>query len=58
MRSDDSVAFVEGVPKVDYTVQRLGEAKIPSPIVMSDVYGDGIANYVSDDERILCSLDS
>ncbi len=58
MKNDDSVAFVQGVPKVDYTVEKLGEAKIPTPISMSDIYGDGIANYVSDDERILCSLDA
>jgi len=58
MKSDDSMAFVTGVPKIDYTVEKLGEAKIPTPISMSDIYGDGIANYVSDDERILCSLDA
>jgi len=40
-------------PKYDFTISSLGEAKIPSPIKMSTVHGDTIANYVRDDEAIL-----
>ncbi|MBP5161728.1 MAG: ATP-dependent 6-phosphofructokinase, partial [Spirochaetales bacterium] len=43
--------------KHDFTVDSLGEAKIPSPIKMSDIDGDGLADYVSDDDRILYSID-
>ncbi len=39
--------------KYDFTISSLGEAKIPSPIKMSTVHGDTIANYVRDDEAIL-----
>ncbi len=43
--------------KHDFSVDSLGEAKIPSPIKMSDINGDGLADYVSDDDRILYSID-
>jgi 6-phosphofructokinase 1 len=36
----------------DFTIPVLGECKIPSPIRLSTVQGDLIANYVSDDEAI------
>jgi 6-phosphofructokinase 1 len=36
----------------DFTVDTLGEPKIPSPITYSTVMGDAIANYVRDDEHI------
>ena len=36
----------------DFTISTLGECKIPSPIHLSTVPGDLIANYVSDDESI------
>ena len=36
----------------DFTVETLGDAKIPSPITYSTVLGDAIANYVRDDEYI------
>ncbi len=39
--------------KYDFTVPTLGTAKIPSPIKMSTVRGDSIANYVSEDEKVL-----
>ncbi len=39
--------------KYDFTVPNLGTAKIPSPIKMSTVRGDSIANYVSEDEKVL-----
>ena len=40
----------------DFTVPRLGECKIPSPIRLSTEQGDYIANYVSDDECILSDI--
>lgn len=42
--------------KNDFTVPVLGECKIPSPIKLSTVEGDYIANYVSDDEYILAEI--
>jgi 6-phosphofructokinase 1 len=39
--------------RYDFTVPSLGPAKIQSPILLSKVYGDTIANYVRDDEEIL-----
>ena len=42
----------------DFTVETLGEAKIPSPITYSTVRGDAIANYVRDDERILYDIEA
>ena len=42
----------------DFTIDTLGEAKIPTPVKMSDVNGDGLADYVSDDDRILYSIDT
>ena len=44
--------------KLDFSIKSLGEAKIPSPIKMSDLNGDGFADYVSDDDRILYSIDT
>ncbi|MFA6689244.1 MAG: ATP-dependent 6-phosphofructokinase [Sphaerochaetaceae bacterium] len=40
----------------DFSIPNLGEAKIPSPIMMSTYQGDGMADYVSDDDRILYSI--
>ncbi|MCF0261972.1 MAG: ATP-dependent 6-phosphofructokinase [Sphaerochaetaceae bacterium] len=42
----------------DFSIPKLGEAKIPSPIKMSEETGDGFANYVSDDDRILAFIDT
>ncbi len=42
----------------DFTIPVLGEAKISSPIEMSYKRGDSIANYVSDSERILYTIDA
>ena len=39
--------------KYDFTVPTLGVAKIPSPIQMSTVRGDSLANYRSDDDSVL-----
>jgi 6-phosphofructokinase 1 len=44
--------------KYDFTVPRLGEAKIPSPIKMSTVLGDFLANYVTDEEYILYDIEA
>ena len=44
--------------KLDFSIKSLGEAKIPSPIMMSDLNGDGFADYVSDDDRILYFIDT
>ena len=42
----------------DFTVETLGEAKLPSPITYSTVLGDDIANYVRDDEHILYDIEA
>lgn len=42
----------------DFTIDTLGEAKIPTPVKMSDLHGDGLADYVSDNDRILYSIDT
>ena len=42
----------------DFTIDTLGEAKIPTPVKMSNINGDGLADYVSDDDRILYSIDT
>jgi hypothetical protein len=44
--------------KIDFTIPNLGEAKIPSPIAMSESHGDGYADYVSDDDKILYSIEA
>ncbi len=44
--------------KHDFSIPQLGEAKIPSPIQLDDADGDGKADYVTDDQRILFSLDT
>ena len=36
----------------DFTVERLGECNIRSPIAMATTHGEGIANYVTDDQFI------
>ena len=42
----------------DFTIRTLGPAKIKSPIEMSNIKGDSIANYVQDSERILFNIDA
>jgi 6-phosphofructokinase 1 len=42
----------------DFTIPVLGEAKITTPIAMSYLQGDSVANYVSDNERILFNIDA
>lgn len=41
---------------LDFNVDSLGVAKLKTPISMSKVVGDGFANYVSDDDRVLFSV--
>lgn len=43
---------------LDFSIMSLGEAKIPSPIKLSDLNGDGFADYVSDNDKILYSIDT
>jgi 6-phosphofructokinase 1 len=38
------------------TIPRLGPAKLPSPLRLSKTDGDMVANYVSDDERVLYDI--
>jgi 6-phosphofructokinase 1 len=42
----------------DFRVPNLGECKNKSPLLFSTTYGDKIANYVNDDERILYKIDA
>ena len=42
----------------DFTIDRLGEAKLTSPIRMSKSGGDGVADYVKDTDRILYSIET
>ncbi|MDT4762640.1 ATP-dependent 6-phosphofructokinase [Sphaerochaeta sp. PS] len=44
--------------KIDFSIPNLGEAKIFSPIMMSSTRNDGQADYVSDDDHILYSIDT
>jgi len=44
--------------KLDFSITSLGEAKIPSPLRMIDLNGDGFADYVSDNDKILYSIDT
>lgn len=40
----------------DFSVSKLGECKVPSPVRLSRVLGDSVANYVTDDERIVYDI--
>ncbi len=42
----------------DFSIPSLGPAKIDSPIEMSSVRGDKIANYVNEAERVLYDIDA
>ncbi len=42
----------------DFTIESLGEAKLNSPIRMSSRQGDGITDYVSDENKILYDIDT
>lgn len=43
--------------KFDFTVETLGECKLPSPIQLSTTFGDYVANYVRDDDYIRYNVD-
>jgi 6-phosphofructokinase 1 len=42
----------------DFTVPVLGDCKIKSPLIYSRILGDAIANYVSDEERIIYDIEA
>jgi 6-phosphofructokinase 1 len=44
-------------PEYDFTIRRLGEAHVPSPLGLSNEFGDFIANYVGDDELVRYRID-
>lgn len=44
--------------KLDFTIPVLGEPKIQSPIYMGEGVGDGIADYVTDDDVIYYSTET
>lgn len=43
--------------KEDFTIERIGNAKIDNPIQMSSVHGDGSADYVEDTDKIYLNID-
>jgi 6-phosphofructokinase 1 len=45
------------VETLDFTVEELGKRNVKSPIVMSTVHGDFIANYVTDNEFVRYNTD-
>jgi len=42
---------------LDFTIEELGKANVKSPIEMSKIIGDGIANYVTDEQYVRLSTD-
>ena len=42
----------------DFTIRNLGKRSVDSPILLSTVYGDSLANYVTDDELILYDIEA
>lgn len=42
----------------DFTIENLGPCKVASPIQLSNVTGDFMANYVTDDDFVRCSVDT
>jgi 6-phosphofructokinase 1 len=44
--------------KIDFSIPCLGEPKISSPIMMSTTHDDGQADYVTDEDHILYSIDT
>ncbi|QQO09766.1 ATP-dependent 6-phosphofructokinase [Breznakiella homolactica] len=43
--------------KIDFSVEELGKRGVKSPIKLSKVHGDFIANYVTDNEFVLYNVD-
>lgn len=50
--------YIIAMDRYDFSVKTLGNAKIDSPIKMSEIEGDGFADYVSDDDKILYCIDT
>jgi 6-phosphofructokinase 1 len=44
--------------RYDFRIERLGDARIPSPIPLSKIMGDNIANYVTDAESIVYDVNA
>lgn len=44
--------------ETDFTIDALGACKILSPIGLSTVYGDRLANYVTEDEYVLYDIEA
>jgi 6-phosphofructokinase 1 len=44
---------LDGIPRTDFTIEKLGEARFPSPFAYSTVQGDSIVNFVEDSEHVL-----
>lgn len=44
--------------RYDFTVPSLGVGTIPSPVLLSRLHDDLMANYVGDDERVLYEIDA
>jgi len=42
----------------DFTIENLGPCKVVSPIQLSTIYGDFMANYVTDDDFVRSSVDT
>ena len=42
----------------NFSINNLGKRSVPSPITLSTVYGDSLANYVTDDEYILYDIEA
>ena len=42
---------------LDFTIKTLGKASIPSPLSLSVVDGDNMANYASDDEKVIYNIE-
>ncbi len=42
----------------DFTVERLGEPKIKSPIRVSELHSDGVADYVTENDKILYAIEA
>ncbi len=44
--------------QLDFTIEKLGEPTIDSPVRFSNTRGDNIANYVGDEERVIYAADT
>jgi len=44
--------------KLDFTISVLGQPRVQSPLLLSKQKGDYVADYVADDEYILCDIEA